>query len=86
MDICQRGKDRIGAIAAAEVAGIKNAIGRQQHTWDQVRVAIMHGLGECFAKYGVARELVEIDLREVESLEPITPGSNKICRFWNRCG
>ena len=62
-----------------------NAIGRQGYSWDQVRGALEQGLKECFAKYGVAREAVAIDLRQVEALEPISPGSNKICRFWNRC-
>lgn len=61
-----------------------NAIGREGHSWDQVRSAITDGLTECFAKYGVAHEQVELKIREVEQLEPITPGSNKVCRFWNR--
>jgi phenylacetate-coenzyme A ligase PaaK-like adenylate-forming protein len=61
-----------------------NAVGRDGHSREQVRDAITDGLAECFTKYGVASELVELNIREVESLEPITPGSNKICRFWNR--
>ncbi|MFQ5733844.1 MAG: phenylacetate--CoA ligase family protein [Planctomycetaceae bacterium] len=61
-----------------------NAVGRAGYTWEQVRDAITDGLAECFAKYGVASELVELNVREVEQLEPITPGSEKVCRFWNR--
>jgi len=61
-----------------------NAIGREGYTWEQVRDAITDGLAECFSKYGVAGDLVDINLRNTDRLEPITPGSSKVCRFWNR--
>jgi phenylacetate-coenzyme A ligase PaaK-like adenylate-forming protein len=62
-----------------------NAVGRPGYAWGQVRRVIVEGMNECFAKYGVAGKRVEIDLRQVQNLEPIHPGSSKICRFWNRC-
>jgi phenylacetate-coenzyme A ligase PaaK-like adenylate-forming protein len=61
-----------------------NAVGRAGHGWKQVRSAITDGLAECFTRYGVAGNRVELNIREVSQLEPITPGSNKVCRFWNR--
>ncbi|MCH8830661.1 MAG: hypothetical protein IID45_13880 [Planctomycetes bacterium] len=61
-----------------------NAVRRDGYTWEQVRLAITGGMAECFTKYGVASELLELNVREVEQLEPITAGSEKVCRFWNR--
>jgi phenylacetate-coenzyme A ligase PaaK-like adenylate-forming protein len=63
-----------------------NAVGRRPFEWPQVRAAVESGLRECFAKYGVAVDRVQVDLREVDALEPISPGTKKVCRVWNRSG
>jgi phenylacetate-CoA ligase len=70
-----------------EAAGrlVVNAVGRRPYAWDQVQRAVRDGFQECFARYGVATDLVEIDVRPAEALEPVHPGTGKICRFWNRC-
>jgi phenylacetate-coenzyme A ligase PaaK-like adenylate-forming protein len=64
---------------------IVNVIPRPPAPWDEVRRSVLDGLERCFRKYGVAAERVELDLRRVEQLEPVEPGSRKVCRFWNRC-
>jgi phenylacetate-coenzyme A ligase PaaK-like adenylate-forming protein len=65
---------------------VVNAIVREGWPWDDVRRAILDGLGHCFRKYGVDTARVEVELRRVEQLEPVAPGSRKVCRFWNRLG
>ena len=49
----------------------------------RVEAAIRAGLDACFRRYGVAPGL-SLDFRRVERLEPIRPGSNKVCHYWNR--
>jgi phenylacetate-coenzyme A ligase PaaK-like adenylate-forming protein len=63
---------------------VVNAIVREGWPWDDVRRAVLDGLDRCFRKYGVDAALVQLDLRPVEQLEPVAPGSRKVCRFWNR--
>ncbi len=46
---------------------------------------VIEGFRRCFETYAVV-PTVEIALARVEQLEPIRPGSNKICHYWNRCG
>jgi phenylacetate-CoA ligase len=41
------------------------------------------GLLRCFDRYGVTPD-VRIDLHAVEQLEPVRPGSTKVCHYWNR--
>jgi phenylacetate-coenzyme A ligase PaaK-like adenylate-forming protein len=62
-----------------------NVIAREGRPWDDVRAAILDGLGRCFSMYGVAGERVGVELRRVGELEPVEPGARKVCRFWNRC-
>jgi phenylacetate-coenzyme A ligase PaaK-like adenylate-forming protein len=62
-----------------------NVVVREPAPWDEVRRSVLDGLGRCFRQYGVAGDRVELDLRRVEQLEPVEPGSRKVCRFWNRC-
>ena len=50
---------------------------------EQVRDAIRAGLKACFRRYGVAPDLT-LDFRQVGRLEPIRPGSDKVCHYWNR--
>jgi phenylacetate-coenzyme A ligase PaaK-like adenylate-forming protein len=63
---------------------VVNVIVRAGWSWNDVRRAVLDGLDCCFRKYGVDAARVEVDLRRVEQLEPVTPGSRKVCRFWNR--
>lgn len=49
----------------------------------KLRGDIDQGISHCFEEYGVQVPL-EIDLRQVEALEPVQPGSTKICHYWNR--
>jgi phenylacetate-coenzyme A ligase PaaK-like adenylate-forming protein len=63
-----------------------NVIARGNLPWEEVRGSVLDGLRRCFRKYGVAADRVEVDLRPVDELEPVQPGSRKVCRFWNRCG
>jgi phenylacetate-coenzyme A ligase PaaK-like adenylate-forming protein len=62
-----------------------NFVPRDPATCDHTRNLIVNELQECFARYGVDASQVQLDLRPVESLEPVQPGSSKVCRFWNRC-
>jgi phenylacetate-coenzyme A ligase PaaK-like adenylate-forming protein len=64
---------------------IVNVVGRRPYAWDQIRRAVLEGFQECFARYRVAVDDVNIDVRPVEALEPVHAGTGKICRFWNRC-
>jgi phenylacetate-coenzyme A ligase PaaK-like adenylate-forming protein len=50
---------------------------------EQVQAAVRAGLERCFGRYGVAPG-VALDFRRVERLEPIRPGSTKVCHYWNR--
>lgn len=61
-----------------------NVICEDRNKWNEVRAGVVAGLQQCFRKYGVAEDRIRIDLRPVDRLEPIQPGSNKVCRFWNR--
>ena len=63
-----------------------NVVGRRPHSWDRVLAAVRQGIEECFSKYGVAGNRVEVNIRQVDALEPITAGTTKVCRFWNRSG
>jgi phenylacetate-coenzyme A ligase PaaK-like adenylate-forming protein len=45
---------------------------------------ILAGLRACFQRYDVAHD-VQVQLKPVETLVPIRPGSNKVCHYWNRC-
>ena len=51
----------------------------------EVESRVRAGLETCFRRYGVAPGL-SLDFREVARLEPIRPGSNKVCHYWNRSG
>jgi len=46
---------------------------------DSLRQALNH----CFERYGVADD-VAAEVRQVAALEPVRPGSSKICHYWNR--
>lgn len=61
-----------------------NAVVRERRPWDEVRRAVLDGLERCFRKYGIDPARVWVDPHQVEELEPIGPGSRKVCRFWNR--
>jgi hypothetical protein len=63
---------------------VLNVIVREGWSWDDVRRGVLDKLNRCFGKYGVDGARVQVDLRRVEQLEPVTPGSRKVCRFWNR--
>jgi phenylacetate-coenzyme A ligase PaaK-like adenylate-forming protein len=62
-----------------------NVIVRAPAPWDEVRRSVIDALESCFRKYGVNAGRVQLDLHRVEQLEPVEPGSRKVCRFWNRC-
>jgi phenylacetate-coenzyme A ligase PaaK-like adenylate-forming protein len=62
-----------------------NVIPRAPAPWEAVQGSVRDGLDRCFRKYGVAADRVRVDVRRVEQLEPVEPGSRKVCRFWNRC-
>lgn len=62
-----------------------NVVSRDNIAWGDTRDAVQVALQRCFRKYGVDGERVQVDLRAVESLQPVQPGSRKVCRFWNRC-
>ena len=51
----------------------------------EVEGRVRGGLEACFRRYGVAPGL-SLDFHEVARLEPIRPGSNKVCHYWNRFG
>jgi phenylacetate-coenzyme A ligase PaaK-like adenylate-forming protein len=40
-------------------------------------------LTECFKKYGIA-EGINVRVCAVAALEPVRPGSSKVCHYWNR--
>jgi phenylacetate-CoA ligase len=52
-------------------------------TGGQVEALVRAGLETCFRRYGVAPG-VSLEFHEVARLEPIRPGSNKVCHYWNR--
>lgn len=62
-----------------------NTTVRDGWPWDPTRRAVLDGLERCFRKYGIDPAAVRVDLHRVEQLEPVAPGSRKVCRFWNRC-
>jgi phenylacetate-coenzyme A ligase PaaK-like adenylate-forming protein len=61
-----------------------NVVARDRGAWDQVRRSVLETLERCLRKYGVAPERVQVDVQAVEKLQPLRPGSRKVCRFWNR--
>jgi putative adenylate-forming enzyme len=61
-----------------------NAVVREGWPWDETRVAVLEGLDRCFRKYAIDATGARVDQRRVEQLEPVEPGSRKVCRFWNR--
>ncbi len=52
---------------------------------ERVRGLVGEALDRCFRRYGVAPGLA-VEFRPVERLEPIRPGSSKVCHYWNRSG
>ena len=50
---------------------------------DDQWTAVRDALTRCFRHYGVV-PTIDLDLRRVDALEPIRPGSNKVCQYWNR--
>lgn len=82
---------RLGAVARYQVIQeapsqlTVNVVTRGNVAWDEARTAVDDALQRCFRKYGVDGERVRVNLRSVESLQPVQPGSRKVCRFWNRC-
>jgi phenylacetate-coenzyme A ligase PaaK-like adenylate-forming protein len=61
-----------------------NLVVRVGIPWEDARFAVLDGLDQCFRKYGVASRQLHLELHRREQLEPIEPGSRKVCRFWNR--
>lgn len=55
----------------------------KQDAGEDLAARIRAAFGQCFARYGVDQSL-PIDLHQVEKFEPLRPGSNKICLYWNR--
>jgi hypothetical protein len=78
------GVARYQAIQETAERLVVNTIVREGWPWDDVRRAVLGGLERCFRKYGVDVTRVQVDLRRGEQLEPVAPGSRKVCRFWNR--
>jgi phenylacetate-CoA ligase len=62
-----------------------NVIARDSRPWEETRRAVQDSLEGCFLKYGVDPTRVQVVLLRVAQLEPVEPGSRKVCRFWNRC-
>jgi phenylacetate-coenzyme A ligase PaaK-like adenylate-forming protein len=49
----------------------------------QLKKDLGGALAECFEKYAVDRE-VTVNVQPVAALEPVRPGSSKVCHYWNR--
>ena len=50
---------------------------------ETIETDIRGNVNQCFERYGVDTAL-PLDLHRVEEFEPIRPGSNKVCLYWNR--
>jgi phenylacetate-coenzyme A ligase PaaK-like adenylate-forming protein len=50
-----------------------------------VQQRVRDALALCFERYGVAPD-VTLAFHPVQHLEPVRPGANKVCHYWNRCG
>jgi phenylacetate-CoA ligase len=50
---------------------------------EQLAGDLRGALTQCFRQYGVA-DHVQVEVRQVAALEPVRPGSSKVCHYWNR--
>jgi phenylacetate-coenzyme A ligase PaaK-like adenylate-forming protein len=50
----------------------------------QLKSEFKQAIGECFKEYAVASDTIRVDVRAVAALEPVRPGSSKVCHYWNR--
>jgi phenylacetate-coenzyme A ligase PaaK-like adenylate-forming protein len=50
---------------------------------EQLKTDLRTALDECFRKYAIAGG-IDVSVRAVAALEPIRPGSSKVCHYWNR--
>ncbi len=60
-----------------------NYVAQQGVEEGQLKKDLDQALGQCFEKYAVARG-VTVEVRPVAALEPVRPGSSKVCHYWNR--
>jgi phenylacetate-coenzyme A ligase PaaK-like adenylate-forming protein len=61
-----------------------NVIVRDGTPWEDVCRAVLDRLESCFRKYHVDSTRFELALCRCAELEPVKPGTRKVCRFWNR--